>query len=398
MPQKETILYAHGSSYNHGCEAIVRSTCKLLDLNKEKTVLYSNRIEGDLRYHLDDIITIKPIDETPVEHNSALGIFYRLRSHLHSDHRKYYYRYFGKKQYKYLYDYGKTAISIGGDNYCYPSAIDGLAARNYWLNHYGFTTVLWGASLTPEFMTPDIIEDLQRYKLIVVREKTSFNLLREKGIKTEILCGPDPAFALDVEDTPWPDGKEHQNIIGINISPFVMELEADKGRGLNNYLRLLDWILDKTDCEVALIPHVVFPPDGSNDIEIAEKILAHYPNNKRIISIDDRYNCCQLKSLISKCIFFVGARTHATIAAYSTFVPTLVVGYSSKSVGIARDLFGTEKGYVCSVQEFDSDTTLLETFIERYSEKEQFHDYLLHVMPEYIRKQKDCVEAVRSLL
>ena len=398
MSQKETILYAHGSSYNHGCEAIVRSSCKLLDLRKEKTLLYSNRIEGDLRYHLDDVITIKPVCETPVDHNSMLGIWYRFRSHLHSDHRKYYYRYFGKMQYQYMYDFGEIAISIGGDNYCYPSAIDGLAARNYWLNHYGFTTVLWGASLTPEFMTPDIVEDLQRYKLIVVREETSLELLRKKGVKTEILCGPDPAFALDIEDTPWPDGKDHPNIIGINISPFVMELEADQGRGLKNYLKLIDWILNETECEIALIPHVVFPPDGSNDILIAEKILAHYPDNDRIISIDDQYNCCQIKSLISKCSFFVGARTHSTIAAYSTYVPTLVVGYSSKSVGIARDLFGTEKGYVCSVQELDSDTTLLDMFIQRYAEKEPIHDYLLQTIPEYRKKQYVCADAVKSLL
>ena len=37
MVQKETIMYAHGSAYNHGCEAIVRSTVDLLSLQKEKT-------------------------------------------------------------------------------------------------------------------------------------------------------------------------------------------------------------------------------------------------------------------------------------------------------------------------------------------------------------------------
>ena len=40
MVQKETIMYAHGSAYNHGCEAIVRSTVDLLSLKKEKTLLF----------------------------------------------------------------------------------------------------------------------------------------------------------------------------------------------------------------------------------------------------------------------------------------------------------------------------------------------------------------------
>jgi polysaccharide pyruvyl transferase WcaK-like protein len=61
-------------------------------------------------------------------------------------------------------------------------------------------------------------------------------------------------------------------------------------------------------------------------------------------------NCRELKHIISRCRFFIGARTHVTIAAYSSCVPTLVLGYSVKSRGIARDLFGTEVGYVLPVQ------------------------------------------------
>lgn len=141
MSQKDTILYTHGSSYNHGCETIVRSTVKLLDLEKEHTLLYINRIEGDLTYHLDDIVPVKPIAETPVDHNSLLGKYYRLRSHMHEDHAKYYYRYFGEKQYQFMYSFGDVAISIGGDNYCYDVAITQLGVRNYWLNKKGFRTM-----------------------------------------------------------------------------------------------------------------------------------------------------------------------------------------------------------------------------------------------------------------
>ena len=63
----------------------------------------------------------------------------------------------------------------------------------------------------------------------------------------------------------------------------------------------------------------------------------------------------ELKGIISKCRFFVGARTHSTIAAYSMGIPTLVVGYSVKARGIARDLFGGEEGYVLPVQKLTRD-------------------------------------------
>jgi len=38
----------------------------------------------------------------------------------------------------------------------------------------------------------------------------------------------------------------------------------------------------------------------------------------------------------------IAARTHATIAGFSTGVPTISLGYSRKAVGINRDVFGTE--------------------------------------------------------
>ena len=69
-----------------------------------------------------------------------------------------------------------------------------------------------------------------------------------------------------------------------------------------------------------------------------------------------------LKGYISKCSFFVGARTHSTIAAYSTGVPTLVIGYSVKSRGIATDLFGAYENYVIPVQDICDPQALIRSY------------------------------------
>ena len=58
----------------------------------------------------------------------------------------------------------------------------------------------------------------------------------------------------------------------------------------------------------------------------------------------------------------MGARTHSTIAAYSSGVPTLVIGYSVKSRGIATDLFGTTEGYVLPVQEIRDTDSLIKAY------------------------------------
>ena len=54
----------------------------------------------------------------------------------------------------------------------------------------------------------------------------------------------------------------------------------------------------------------------------------------------------------------IAARTHASIAAYSSCIPTLVIGYSVKSRGIAEDLFGNYKDYVLPTEELTSDSLI----------------------------------------
>ena len=100
----------------------------------------------------------------------------------------------------------------------------------------------------------------------------------------------------------------------------------------------MEEILSNTDMRICLIPHVVW--EYNNDRKPLISLYKKFKDTNRVILLED-HNCEELKGFISRCRFFVGARTHATIAAYSTCVPTLVVGYSIKSRGIATDLFGS---------------------------------------------------------
>ena len=53
-------MYAHGGSGNHGCEAIVRSTCDMLNNPLwDEILLISSKTEEDIKYGLDKICTIK---------------------------------------------------------------------------------------------------------------------------------------------------------------------------------------------------------------------------------------------------------------------------------------------------------------------------------------------------
>ena len=111
--------------------------------------------------------------------------------------------------------------------------------------------------------------------------------------------------------------------------------------------------------------------------------IAEYLN---ILNDNDALNCCQLKYIISKCRFMVVARTHASIAAYSSSVPTLVIGYSVKSRGIAKDLFGTEEHYVLPVEKIRGGQDLKDEFMWIAGHEQEIRAHYEKIMAPYIAR------------
>ena len=114
------------------------------------------------------------------------------------------------------------------------------------------------------------------------------------------------------------------------------------------------------------------------------------------VEVED-HTAPELKSIIARCRMFVGARTHATIAAYSSGVPTLVVGYSVKARGIARDLFGTEAHYVLPVQDLKTGDDLSDAFRWLLENEDAVRTRLEAVMPEYVKNAYAGLEELKRL-
>ena len=144
-----------------------------------------------------------------------------------------------------------------------------------------------------------------------------------------------------------------------------------------------EYIIRNTDMQIALIPHVVW--NQNDDRKPIHMLYEKFQGTGRVIEIEDA-SCEVLKGYIGRCRMFVGARTHATIAAYSSLVPTLVVGYSVKARGIARDLFGTEENYVVPVQSLQDREDLVNSFRWLLSREREIRNHLEAVMPSYQEK------------
>ena len=387
MTTNEIFLYSHGGSKNHGCEAILRTTISLLSQNH--IAVYSFRPKEDREYCVDNYCRLLDRQEMKPNKLSVGFLFAYFRLRFKQDESAII-RYYEKLIYSRI-PANSIALSIGGDNYCYSDVWMHMENRAF-LEKRGHKTVLWGCSVEPSLIDTRMRKDLSRYDLITARESITYEALRK--INSNVVLAPDPAFTLRKQPGNYPEGLGRKPYIGINVSPLIQSLEKDGNITMENYRALVAHILETTDRDIALIPHVVW--DHNDDRIPLGQLYEEFRDTGRVFMVEDQ-NCMQLKDIISGCEFFVGARTHATIAAYSTCVPTLVVGYSVKARGIARDLFGSEEGYVLPVQQLRNSGELTDAFHGLYSRKEEIREYLSNMMPDYIAGIEAAKEAVERL-
>lgn len=367
------VMFPHGGSGNHGCEAIVRSTIKII---KERPILYSSSPSEDLHYGLDKCCTIRKDTKTFSRHNL---IYWNCLIQRYVFQNK---NAFDQALYRPILKDIKQKdclLSIGGDNYCYGNP-KFITLTNKAVRSKGVRTILWGCSIEPEIINGEILEDLKGYSHIYARESITYEALIAKGVSQTTLL-PDPAFVLQSQEISLPEGFNEGNIVGLNVSPMIIGHEKEKGIILSNYEKLIEYIIGKTDMNIALIPHVVWK---HNDDRLPLLSLYNkYNSSGRLFMVED-CDAEHLKGYISKCRFMIAARTHASIAAYSSKIPTIVLGYSVKAKGIAKDLFGTYENYVIPVQHLSKVNNLTEEF-EWLSENEiKIKRHLNGFMPSYI--------------
>ena len=365
----------HGGSGNHGCEALLRMTLQEC-FPFGRTITYSDAPEEDSYYGIGNISEIQSSKSPQIHAKDFFVAYLRLKlKHDYYDLDLLPYK-SGIKS----YPSDSVAVSIGGDNYCYDNYPLYIRIHEL-IKKRNNKTILSGCSLEKNFCGNDLlIRDIASYDLISARESITYDMLAKAGIDN-VLLAPDLAFLLPVQKWTLPEIFSESKVIGMNLSPLIQRKEKRNGILLQNYRAAVDYILRDTDYSVALIPHVVWK--DNDDRSILTQLYEGYRDSDRVCLINDQ-NCMQLKWVISNCELFVGARTHAAIAAYSSLVPTLAIGYSVKAQGIAADLFGESDRFVLPIEAVDSNDTLLDSMRRLIDNKESIKSRLVKVMPGYL--------------
>jgi len=301
-------------------------------------------------------------------------------------------------------------LSIGGDNY---SLDYGLVSLFTFVGiaeaamAAGKPAVLWGVSAGPFDAEPRIIpqvrDHLQRLALVTARESFSYDYLKGYGLNGSLVAVTDPAFALQPEavdaDRFWPRDAGG-GVLGLNISPLIRHYRTERdGHTLAGEVAgFIRACVGDFGLSVLLVPHVV-PLDGSpvnNDADYLADIHARVNDlGPRVTLADRTLNAAQLKHVIGRCRYFIGARMHSTVAALSQGVPTISIAYSVKSKGINQDLFGHTR-YVLDTPAVSGETltAALELAVR---EEALIRQRLREAMPEWRARAARGTEALASI-
>lgn len=207
--------------------------------------------------------------------------------------------------------------------------------------------------------------------VVATRDAKSTRALRDLGYRGTAIEASDVALRLPY-DAPGPRG-DGPDRVGINVSGLLM---AGGYTGRNELGLTLDYpglIRDlitqfqALGAQVHLVPHVIVRSGrmvAEDDARACAALAAEFPGTVLAPAFDTP---SQAKTYIAALDFFVGARMHACIAAFSSGVPVVPMAYSRKFEG----LFGT-LGYARTVDcTSETGAAILAKVMDAYRDKAQ---------------------------
>ena len=350
------ILAGNGPYENRGCEAIVRGTTSILrKCFRNPHFICHTHFQSESQYRkqrdAEQDNGIQHLSSQLLTRDTVLKRIYRRQTWEEA------YRYFRypNSRMSWLYkqmlphiEDSTAVLSVGGDNYSLDygiptlfTGLDGIILER------GKPLVIWGASVGPFSAQPEYEQymgcHLQEITGIFARESATVEYLEKIGVSRNVFPVADPAFLMDpvkpaaIDEEMFID----EDSIGLNLSPLMAKYvtAGDIEKWEKIAASIIESIARTIELPIYLIPHVTI--EGSDDHAFMQRAMSHISRDcGKITLIPPCYNAAETKWIISQVGLFAGARTHATIAAFSSCIPTLSFGYSLKARGINRDIFG----------------------------------------------------------
>lgn len=408
--ENKFLFVGNGSYQNRGCEAIVRGTMEILQREFGEHLQVNSGVYADqaeiqkqnaneidpsiLSYSINGVGPRLSLKWWAAQANKRIGAKFEPQ-------------HWGVKS---LAQNAITALEVGGDNYSLDyGRPENFMALDRFLQKQGLPVVLWGASVgpfdrDPEF-APRMFDHLRSLSAIFVRETASLEYLRSNGVNDNVHLVADPALVMKPVE---PSNSKfsfplHQGTIGINLSPLVARFR-DSSKSAPALTEWLGYCCNLVKAAatlkrpILLIPHVGSVDPVNDDYSFLQSLSNAVAHEVKVpVKVLPRgLSAAELKWIIARCEIFAGARTHATIAALSSCIPTLSIGYSLKARGLNQDIFGNLNNCI-SVTELNA-TNFTERLQTILGTQENIRTHLASCIPDIKNKALSAGPLLRKVL
>lgn len=353
-------LYGVGGLYNYGCEAIVRGTVFLLRAaSPDVKVRYlTPRADDDARRIADLGIDVEQL------HAGHRGVLLRAVNKCATalcipfDS--------SRVDYDSVLNGTDLLVSIGGDIYTIPAYkrrksrypyFNQLVRAGQLAKEKGIPEIVIGASIGPFGDYAPAVDyyanHLRQMDLICCREAKSVNYLGTIGVKPNVCLLADPAFFVEGDSGCDVDGEKY---LGINLSPLSLR-ELSGGVSNADCKRMADLVselMDQVALPVMFVPHVLSPDEGDNDLLFLRRVRSAMDEEHRSKAIVvEPSGFLDAKKYLRRCRFVVAARMHCAVNAICEGVPTILLSYSQKAIGMCEFVYG-ESDWVLSLNHVEA--------------------------------------------
>lgn len=233
------------------------------------------------------------------------------------------------------------------------------------------------------------IKGINWAKCVMVRDKQSADFVKELIPSCKVSEVIDVAFFLPYKKKTFDSSFIH---VGINISALLWHGGYTRNNqfGLKcEYQKLIrdiiKYFLSMNNVKVHLIPHVVGGGERhvENDYAVSYDLYKEF-NNSNLILAPLFLDPVIAKGYIAGMDFFMGARMHSTIAAFSSGVPVVPMAYSRKFNGLFVDTL--EYQHILDLLE--ENNQVLNIVSENFKNREQLKEEISEAMNKVVKDRK----------
>ncbi|MEM6587057.1 MAG: polysaccharide pyruvyl transferase family protein [Pseudomonadota bacterium] len=223
---------------------------------------------------------------------------------------------------------------------------------------------------------------MSRSRLVVSRDGPTTEFLGRMGVTAPVLEATDVAMRLPYERPAERQGDKVK--VGLNVSGLLFNggytqanqfgLKADYPALIR---RIITYFHNRSDVEVHLVGHVQSREMAvEDDHRVGEALEREFPG---VIVSPFFGSPIEAKTYIAGLDFFMGARMHATIAAFSSGVAVVPMAYSRKFEGVFGTL-GFHRSVDCRSDDPDNIMACIEeAFVHRDRVRAEIAEAMTHV-------------------